>query len=49
MGGASWHAQRWLCPGIGIVQYGFGDAAAYHGSAAVAELIRWRTSTLPDK
>ncbi len=49
IGGASWGAERWLCPGVGIVQYGFGDAAAYHASAAIADLVRWRTATLPER
>lgn len=49
MGGASWGAVRWFCPGVGDVQYGYGDAAMYHASTGMAELIRWHRGTLPER
>jgi hypothetical protein len=49
VGGASWGAVRWFCPGVGPVQYGFGSGTPYHSSTAVADLIRWRRATLPER
>ena len=46
-GGASHGSVRWICPGVGMVQYGFGDCAMYHCSAVVATLIRWHHEPLP--
>lgn len=48
-GGASWGSVRWFCPGVGTVQYGFGDSALGHRSTAIADLIRWRRTTLPER
>jgi len=49
VGGASWGSERWLCPGVGVVQYGFGDCGGFHCSAEVANLIRYHIADLPER
>lgn len=49
VGGASWGSERWLCPGVGVVQYGFGDCGGFHCSAEVATLIRYHIADLPER
>lgn len=49
VGGSSWGSSRWICEGVGAVRYRFHDGAAYHGSDAVAELLRWTRTTLPER
>ena len=49
VGGASWSSERWLCPGVGVVQYGFGSCSGAHCSAEVATLIRYHIADLPER
>jgi hypothetical protein len=49
LGGASHGSARWFCPGVGYVQYAYGDAAGMHASNALADLLRWRRGSLPER
>ena len=42
-------SERWLCPGVGVVQYGFSGCGGYHCSAEVATLIRYHIAELPER
>jgi len=49
IGGASWGASRRVCPGVGTVQYSYGDCAISHCCMVVAELIDWHRAELPER
>lgn len=49
LGGASWGSERWLCPGVGVVQYGTGGCSGAHCSHEVATLIRYHIADLPER
>jgi hypothetical protein len=41
-------ALRWFCPGVGIVEYGFGVLSPLT-AWSVADLIRWQRGALPER
>ena len=49
VGGAGWGSERWLCPGVGVVQYGFSVCYGVLCSAEVATLIRYHIADLPER
>jgi hypothetical protein len=38
---------RWFCPGVGVVQFGFGNHSSFM-AWSFAELVRWQRGTLPE-
>ena len=48
-GGAGWFTERWLCPGVGVAQFGRGAGYGDHNQGTVATLINYRFADLPER